>query len=75
MKNNSTLFMDDPKNVLKNNFKKGEVVVERIRPNIKMVITTYANKLYYCRLADFPHRKVLVYFEHELASHRVENNY
>jgi hypothetical protein len=74
MKNNNSQSIVDTKNVLMNNFKKGEVVFERIRPNIKMVIITYANNLYYCKLAEFPHRKELVFFERELTSLRFESN-
>jgi len=47
-------------------FKQGEIVYERIRPTLKLIVSNYFNNLYYCKLKEFPKRKELVYFEREL---------
>lgn len=47
-------------------FKQGEVVYERIRPTLKLIVGNYINNLYYCKLMEYPKRKELVYFEREL---------
>jgi len=50
-----------------NKFKAGEIVIERIRPTLKLIVGNCINNLYYCKLKEFPKRKELVYFERELA--------
>lgn len=57
-------------------FKEGDIVLERIHPNRKMIITGFSGNMNYCKSQEFPHRKELVYFdrdlitEEELASRR-----
>ena len=49
-------------------FKEGEIVFERTHPSQKLIISNFADKLYYCKVYEAPHRKPLVYFERDLAS-------
>jgi hypothetical protein len=47
-------------------FDKGEIVYERTHPSQKLIISHYADQLYYCRAYEAPNRKPLVYFEKDL---------
>jgi hypothetical protein len=47
-------------------FKTGEVVVERIRPTVKLVVIRYDNGLYYCKEQAFRNRKNIAYMERDL---------
>ena len=47
-------------------YKEGEVVCERIRPALKLVIRRYVDGIYYCEVQENTARKELVYFEREL---------
>ena len=47
----------------------GEVVFDRIRPNQKLVINSYSNKIYYCTPQEERAQKQLVYFERELKTY------
>ena len=47
-------------------YKNGEVVSERIRPALKLVIRRFMNGIYYCEVQENRSRKELVYFEREL---------
>jgi hypothetical protein len=49
-----------------NKFKNGEVVHERTNPSQKLIVSRYADRVYYCKVQDAPNRKELVYFEREL---------
>lgn len=53
---------------LKNKYEDGEVVFERIRPTQKLVISSFSNGLYYCKILEGRVRKAFVYFERELGS-------
>ncbi|MEQ1586983.1 MAG: hypothetical protein ABL895_13935 [Cyclobacteriaceae bacterium] len=60
---------------MESKFKAGEIVYERIRPTLKLIVANCINNLYYCKLHEFPKRKELVYFERELARpHQIKNN-
>jgi hypothetical protein len=48
-------------------FKSGEIVAERIRPSLKLIVNRYANGIYYCLTEERRSKKELVYFERELA--------
>ncbi len=48
------------------NFKEGEEVYERIRPNQKLIISRYFKGIYYCKVAENPNRKELIYHAKEL---------
>ena len=55
-------------------YKKGEVVSERIRPALKLVIRRFHDGIYYCEVQENRTRKELVYFERELmASPQLSN--
>jgi hypothetical protein len=47
-------------------FKAGEIVMERIHPAQKLVVSYYLDKIYYCKAQEHRHCKDLVYFEREL---------
>jgi hypothetical protein len=51
---------------MKSKYQPGDVVYERIYPTKKMVIASYSDGLYYCKLVDSRDRKLLVYFERDL---------
>jgi len=53
---------------LKNRFEDGDVVFERIRPSQKLIISSFANGLYYCKLLGCRVKRTFVYFERELGS-------
>ena len=53
---------------LKNKYEDGEVVFERIRPSQKLVISSFSNGLYYCKILGSRVKKAFVYFERELGS-------
>ena len=50
-----------------NKFKNGEVVIERIRPSLKLVVSRYVNGIYYCIAQEYTDKKEHVYLERELA--------
>ena len=55
------------KNLIKENkFNEGEIVYERTHLSQKLIISHYADKLYYCKVYEAPDRKPLVYFERDL---------
>lgn len=47
-------------------FKEGQVVVERIRPLSKLIVSRYDCGIYYCKVFEGRLRKELVYLEHDL---------
>lgn len=51
---------------MENKFKEGEVVLEKIRPNQKLIVKRYSTSMYYCAIEENPKRKPLVYSEWEL---------
>ena len=57
---------------MENRFSTGEIVVDRTRPGQKLLITRYANLLYYCQVEEGEGRKELVYREGDLKSHSPE---
>jgi hypothetical protein len=54
------------KQVMESKYKAGDVVCERIYPAKKLIVSRYADKLYYCRVPENLKLKELVYFEWEL---------
>lgn len=52
--------------VTENKFKNGEMVYERTNPSKKLIVSRYADRIYYCKVLEAPMRKELVYFEREL---------
>lgn len=49
-------------------YKVGDIVLERIRPAQKLIVSYYKNKIYYCKAQEHQHRKELVYFERDIMS-------
>lgn len=49
-------------------FKQGEIVMERVRPYLKLLVSRYENQIYYCKILDRESKKELVYSERELMS-------
>lgn len=47
-------------------YKEGEEVYDRIRPGQTLIISRYFRGIYYCKVAENPQRKELIYFEREL---------
>lgn len=52
--------------MMENKYKNGEVVVERIRPNQKLVVCSYVNGVYCCKSQEASTQRGLVYFERDL---------
>ncbi len=51
---------------MENKFKEGETVYANIAPTIKLTVRRFVDEVYYCRVAEDPSHKELVYFEREL---------
>jgi hypothetical protein len=49
-----------------NKYEEGDVVYARAYPTIKLIIRRYVARIYYCKIAETPQKKDLVYFEREL---------
>ncbi len=49
-----------------NKFNEGETVYANIAPTLKLVVRRFVDEVYYCRVAEDPSNKELVYFEREL---------
>jgi len=47
-------------------FKTGEIVIERIHPAQKLIVSDFIDNLYYCKAQEHRHRKNLVCFERDL---------
>ena len=60
-----------PSTTMMSMYKPGEVVSERIRPNQKLVVTRYADNMYYCKADEHSRGKELVYLERELMPIRI----
>jgi hypothetical protein len=53
---------------MENKYKNGEIVTERIRPSLKLIVNRYVNGIYYCLIQERESKRELVYFERELIS-------
>lgn len=51
-----------------NKYKEGDVVYAIAEPKQKLIIRRYTEAIYYCKLAEDPEHRDLVYFERELTS-------
>ncbi len=49
-----------------NKFKIGEIVVDRIRPGQRLVVSKIIGRQYHCQIYDSPSRAHLVFFERDL---------
>ena len=54
--------------IMENKYKSGEIVSERIRPTMKLIVNRYVNGIYYCFIQERNTKKELVYLERELVS-------
>jgi len=55
---------------MENKYKSGEIVSERVRPSMKLMVNRYVNGIYYCFIQDRNSKKELVYLEWELVGGR-----
>lgn len=51
-----------------NRFEEGSIIVAKANPEIRLLITKYLQRIYYCVELDDPTQKTQVYFERELIS-------
>jgi hypothetical protein len=51
---------------MEHKFKEEEVVCALKNPTLKLLIRSYVDRIYYCKIMEDPTRKELVYFEREL---------
>jgi len=51
---------------MKNKFKEGEVLRAKVNPNQNLIVSSYVDRIYYCKIQADPTHKELVYFEREL---------
>lgn len=54
------------KQLVQNKYNAGDVVYAKVNPALRLVIRRYIDRIYYCKVAEEPARKELVYFEREL---------
>ncbi|GAB3651176.1 hypothetical protein GCM10028791_19530 [Echinicola sediminis] len=54
------------KDFVQNSYNPGDIVYAKVNPNVKLVIRRYIDRIYYCKVHEFPENKDLVYFEREL---------
>ena len=60
--------MVDKAAIMENKYKSGEIVIERIRPSLKLIVSRYVNGIYYCLTQERQSKRELVYFERELGT-------
>lgn len=53
---------------MKNKFPAGSIVIEKLFPGKKLIVSRIAHKLYHCLSDEGPRRKEWLYFERELAA-------
>lgn len=51
---------------MKNKYKPGAIVFEKLFPGKRMIVIRYTNRLYHCLTDDSPKRKEWLFFEKEL---------
>lgn len=51
---------------MENKFPEGMLISAKEHPEVKLIITKYYKRIYYCALQSDPDKKQLVYFEKEL---------
>lgn len=44
----------------------GDAVYAKVKPNVKLIVRRYVDRIYFCRFPDEPDKKEAVYFEREL---------
>ncbi len=56
---------------MENKYKEGEEVYAKVNPSLKLIIRSYVDRIYYCKIKEDPLQKELVYFEREIMSDQV----
>jgi hypothetical protein len=56
-----------------NIYKEGTIITAKVAPGVKLIITKYYQRTYYCNVVGDPDKKQLVYFERELIAPGVLN--
>ncbi len=51
---------------MENKYKEGEIVYAKVKPDQKLLIRRYVDKIYYCKIQKDPTLKELVFFEREI---------
>ena len=49
-----------------NLYKEGSIICAKIEPTLKLLITKYRQRIYYCTVVGHPDQNNLAYFESEL---------
>lgn len=49
-----------------NIYKEGTMITAKVDPELKLIITKYYQRIYYCAVVAEPDRKQFAYFEREL---------
>ncbi|HEV8512050.1 MAG TPA: hypothetical protein VGQ59_02175 [Cyclobacteriaceae bacterium] len=49
-----------------NLYKEGSIICAKLEPTIKLLITKYRQRIYYCTVVGHPDQTNLAYFESEL---------
>ena len=49
-----------------NRYQEGTIISARVSPSVKLKITRYYQRIYYCALVSEPNHKQFAYFEREL---------
>jgi hypothetical protein len=60
-------------NSMKNKYKEGEIVYERVRPTQKLLIRRCADGVYYCNVEESHTKKELVFLERDIKSLLLDN--
>lgn len=47
-------------------YKEGQAVFAKRFPTVRLIVTKYYQRVYYCSFIDFPERKELTFFEREI---------
>ncbi len=47
-------------------FKPGDTVYAKVNPEVKLIVRLYYRRIYYCKFAEDPEKKEVVFFEREL---------
>ncbi len=50
----------------KSKFKLGDTVYSKVNPEVKLIVRLYYRRIYYCKFAEDPEKKEVVFFEREL---------
>lgn len=53
---------------MENKYKEGEIVYAKLKPEVKLIIRRYIDRVYFCKIHDDPNQKELAYFEREIES-------